>query len=109
MAKILTLPNTALRARVTFYGPVDVADGMGGHVRSWQAISTRWAQLTQLATNRTQTRGVPDARLQVVIRRPSPPFTLPMRLQWKGVMYRVVQLEDVQHLGWQQCICERIS
>jgi head-tail adaptor len=108
MAKILTLPSRSLRARVTLYGPIDIADGMGGHERSWHAISTRWAQVTQLNTQKTDARGVSNVRLQVVIRRPSPPFTLPMRLQWRGEHYRVVQLEDAPHHGYQQCICERV-
>ena len=97
-----------LQYRVGLYRPADVADDIGGTVRSWQFDRALWAAIRSEGFSEEETGGrrFMIHRFRVVVRHRAD-IAAPSRLLWRGRTLKIVAVSDPDMRGERlHLICE---
>lgn len=90
-----------LTKRVSFYVPVDAADGAGGLNRSWKLHARVWAEVTPRSSGHERALDgqlAAQAQTKFIIRYRDD-ITEAMRLNYNGQAYQIRRLTDLYERG----------
>lgn len=101
----------ALRHRVTIEAPVDVADDVGGFVRSFNAVAQVWAHVAPLgASDAFIEQRLEQSRLYAATIRWRSDVAAQMRFDFRGRKLVVRTVEDMgERRRFLNCGCEEIA